>query len=1197
MSEFRIGQTVETSTQQQGLVKYVGPIHVAEGDWLGIELPTATGKNDGSVRGERYFTCPAGHGLFIREANIIRIVAQPAPKHTAAPAPAKPKAISATASKPRPSSVTAQKPTSRPSSVITPKPAPRATTAKRQSVVPATVSTSRAITRRTSTASASDAKSKVDQPASRTSNATSSTSTANARPSRDPALETLQTKVRHLEKQRTEDQELVKELSQARDERDRFKGIIEKLQTKYQILHQDAAESKAQLQHLEAENDKFSKAHEEHEADWEIALLDKEMAEERAEQAESELETLRSKMEERDMELEILREEAEMFTTDLSEDQKEEAGYYRLQHENDRLRQALIAIKEMTEEKERDNKARFSELESDLSTLEAIRQENVELRDRVQKTEHILEHLRAQVDANAEWEDVSNELTIKNQDLEDTVASQEATVRELESLKELTDELLQQQTEHTEDLLIENAAKDSELAEQAQRIIEQEAVIADHQTLNSKFRDLVFDLQTKMADAESSRNMTEAQVKDTTGRFNEVMDLNRRLRASNVQATSKEITSELRRIHGDEATEKLAICTEAESTDFGNSEPLRAYFTSKSIAAKASLIASLLANTDRQLSYNGGLDEASARLLCVEAIYYLNVLEASSNWLWSAMSAAPLSDFTTYGSVYGEVVTVEKALDQGLEALKADEVNFGDLGGSFERSTKIQDAIVASRQVALAALPEEEALTRVRKISAGLDYLDSNLAVVSTMLRFLANHGDELLDDSDTQLTSSAEVMADAVDVHQKFSISSAKCTKAMLAGQKLLKTVVALRKDGLYPHFLAGLEDLALLEDQLQRTAREASKWGQNALRVVSSSFDEDGKFHKMELDLFQLCRFYWSAELDGLDTTISQLHAWTEDASLLLNTSEIVHGPTPWSQKAKEVEVDRKKNSEASILLENLKAEHKATLLSLHERERVIETKSLEIEHLDAKYRDATSKATDAQQLRDKLARTEQEFAELQQQLHKQEMKMEQLEQHVAQTDASDHGHVVEHVANTPREPVEHPVASSQPLPAQLKCLVDALETENHWLRKREHANLFHHNLEHVFGKLRRVPRHRSRSGDVALAGILLDEDDLEVPMSETSTHGSKRKALEQHDEEVFTPQVSNMRPKMSPLGLAATQTGWQPYGATPIADFAYWEKNLIQVERRKDLKVIFKEDEDVPWDEGDSSDFESLSGEMGF
>jgi dynactin 1 len=1191
MSDFKIGQTVETSTQQQGLVKYVGPIHVAEGDWLGIELPTPTGKNDGSVRGERYFTCPAGHGLFIREANIVRILSQPVPKPTTkAAAPnttAKPKPTTAPTSRPRPSSVAATKPTSRPSSVIAPKPAPpRATpSAKRQSVVPATTSTSRAPVRRASTAttaSTSDVK-------SRSSHAAPAPA---ARTSKDPASEALQTTIRHLEKQHSEDQDLIRELSQARDERDRYKTIIEKLQSKYQSLHQDASDSKIELQKLQADNDSLTKAHEEHEADWEIALLDKEMAEERAEQAESELEALRSKMEERDMELEILREEAEMFTTDLSEDQKEEAGYYRLQHENDRLRQALIALKEMTEERDRDNKARFSELETDVSMIDAIRQDNVELQERVHKTESIIEHLRAQVDANAEWEDVSNELTIKNQDLEDTVATQEATIRELESLKELTDELLQQQTEHTEDLLIENAARDSELAEQAQRIIEQEAVITDHQTLNSKFRDLVFDLQTKMADAESSRNMTEAQVKDTTGRFNEVMDLNRRLRASNVQATSKEITSELRRIHGDEATEKLAICTEAESTDFGNSEPLRAYFTSKSIAAKASLIASLLANTDRQMSYNGGLDEASARLLCVEAIYYLNVLEASSNWLWSAMAVAPLSDFTTYGSVYGEIVTVEKALDQGLEALKADEVNFGDLGGSFERSTKIQDAIIASRQVALAALPEEEALTRVRNISAGLDYLDANLAVVSTMLRFLANHGDELLDDSETQLTSSADVIADAAEVQEKFSISSAKCTKAMLAAQKLLKTVVALRKDGLYPHFLVGLENLTRLEDLLHRTAREASKWGQNALKVVSSSFDEDGKFHKMELDLFDLCRFYWSTELDELDTTISQLHAWTEDASLLLNTSEIVHGPTPWSQKAKEVEADRKKNSEASILLENLKAEHKATLLSLHERERVIETKSLEIEHLDAKYRDASHKVADAEQLRDKLARTEQECTVLQQKLRDQEMKIEQLEQHVTQSDRSDHGPVVEQRIQSPVEPADQP-SISRPLPAQVNCLLAALETENHWLRERESAELFNRNMKHLFGKMRQARREaRSQSvGVVALAPVLLDEEDLHSTLSEKPRH-----ELTQKDVVSWTPHTPS--PQMSALSLAPVRTNWQAFSETPIADFSYWERNFMQEERREDgLKVIFKEDEDAPWDEGDSSDFESLSGETGF
>lgn len=1190
MSEFRIGQTVETSTQQQGLVKYVGAIHVAEGDWLGIELPTPTGKNDGSVRGERYFTCPPGHGLFIRESNITRILTQPVAKSV-------PKATAATVSEPKlaakPKATAASTRPPRPSSVI----APRSTTtrqsiaSKRQSLATTNVQAPlRAPVRKASITSAPtnsiDPKARgLPQGSTRTTTLSSSavSSSASRKVSRDASTETLETKIRHLEKQHTEDQDLIKDLSQARDERDRFKGIIEKLQTKYQSLHQDAAESKAHLQQLETENDKLSKAHEEHEADWEIALLDKEMAEERAEQAEFELETLRSKLEERDMEIEILREEAEMFTTDLSEDQKQEAGYYRLQHENDRLRQALVALKEMTEERERDNKARFSELEFDVSTLDAIRQENVDLQDRIHKHESIIEHLRAQVDANAEWEDVSNELTTKNQDLEDTVATQEAVIRELESLKELTDELLQQQTEHTEDLLIENAAKDSELAEQAQRIIEQEAVIVDHQTLSSKFRDLVFDLQTKMADAESSRNMTEAQVKDTTGRFNEVMDLNRRLRASNVQATSKEITSELRRIRGDEATEKLAICTEAESTDFGNSDSLRAYFTSKSIAAKAALIASLLANTDRQLTYNGGLDEAAARLLCVEAIYYLNILEASSNWLWSAIAGAPLSDFTTYGSVYGEIVTVEKALDSGLEALKADEVNFGNLGGSFERSTKIQDAILAKRHAALAALPEDETLTRVRNISAGLDYLDSNLAVVSMMLHFLVNHGGELLDDVDeTQVASGASIISEATKALEKFTVSSAKCNKAMLAGQKLLKTIVALRKDGLYPHFLADLEDLTRLEALLHRTARDASKWGQDALKVVSSSFDAEGRFLEMELGIGDLCQFYWSAELNELDTTISQLQAWTEDASLLLNTSEIVHGPTPWSQKAKEAEIDRKKNSEASVLLESLKAEHKATLLNLHERERVIETKSLEIEHLDAKYRDATSKVTDAQQLRDKLARTEQEFMELQQQLRKQEVKIEQLEQHVAQSDRSDHGPVVEHVAHLPTEPAEQP-SLSRPLPAQVNCLLAALETENHWLRQREHAELFNSNLKHVFGKMRQARRReRCPSGDLAMADVLLDE--------ENDRHST-----------MSASQATIPRSKMSPLGLQSVVTTWQASLETSEGMWQHWEGNFRQEERgmlSDPVNTIFKNEEwdvdELLWGEWDSSDFGGSSGE---
>lgn len=75
--DVKTGQTVESKDGKQGIVRYLGPIEAApEGTWAGIELPDRTGKNDGSVKGVRYFNCEPGRGLFIRKEAIVRIVKQ-----------------------------------------------------------------------------------------------------------------------------------------------------------------------------------------------------------------------------------------------------------------------------------------------------------------------------------------------------------------------------------------------------------------------------------------------------------------------------------------------------------------------------------------------------------------------------------------------------------------------------------------------------------------------------------------------------------------------------------------------------------------------------------------------------------------------------------------------------------------------------------------------------------------------------------------------------------------------------------------------------------------------------------------------------------------------------------------------------------------------------------------------------------------
>jgi len=299
MTTFKIGQTVETATGQQGIVRYVGPIHFAQGIYVGIELATSEGKNDGSVRGERYFTCPVDHGLFVKSTANLRVVASPRPTGTSAVAPASQASITA--------------PRARPTSVVVPRPQPRSSTVdRRQSLATSSQASSRAPVRKPSTGASS----------------------ANN-------VETLQTKIRHLERQHSEDQERLRELSQAKDERDRFQKLLDKLQTKCQAQHTELLELKETLRNTQHENENLIKSSQEHELNLEDAIVDKEMAEERAEAAEAEFEQLRSQLHERDTELEILRDEAELYTAEMTEEERQNAGYYRLQQDNDRIRQAL----------------------------------------------------------------------------------------------------------------------------------------------------------------------------------------------------------------------------------------------------------------------------------------------------------------------------------------------------------------------------------------------------------------------------------------------------------------------------------------------------------------------------------------------------------------------------------------------------------------------------------------------------------------------------------------------------------------------------------------------------------------------------------------------------------------------------------------------------------------------------------------
>eukprot|EP00941_MAST-03F_sp_MAST-3F-sp1_P003316 g3316.t1 len=70
----RVTITSNSSTKiLEGRVRFAGLTRFATGKWIGVELKSAVGRNDGSVAGHRYFNCKPRFGLFAREKNVVRL--------------------------------------------------------------------------------------------------------------------------------------------------------------------------------------------------------------------------------------------------------------------------------------------------------------------------------------------------------------------------------------------------------------------------------------------------------------------------------------------------------------------------------------------------------------------------------------------------------------------------------------------------------------------------------------------------------------------------------------------------------------------------------------------------------------------------------------------------------------------------------------------------------------------------------------------------------------------------------------------------------------------------------------------------------------------------------------------------------------------------------------------------------------------
>lgn len=68
----------------RGVVRFYGTTSFSSGKWVGIELSGPIGKNDGSVKGVSYFSCPMNYGVFVKPSQV-KLVQDPPPTASVSP--------------------------------------------------------------------------------------------------------------------------------------------------------------------------------------------------------------------------------------------------------------------------------------------------------------------------------------------------------------------------------------------------------------------------------------------------------------------------------------------------------------------------------------------------------------------------------------------------------------------------------------------------------------------------------------------------------------------------------------------------------------------------------------------------------------------------------------------------------------------------------------------------------------------------------------------------------------------------------------------------------------------------------------------------------------------------------------------------------------------------------------------------------
>jgi len=772
-------------------------------------------------------------------------------------------------------------------------------------------------------------------------------------------IEDLQTKLRMMEKRRLEDREKLKAMERLQQERDRFESIIQKLQTKYQPQQQEIAELKKQLQSSESSLIDIEKIQAEHDIELENATLDREMAEEQYEVLKAEVGALREKNEELELEVEVLREENQELGQEMNPEERTSQGWLQLERSNERLREALIRLRDVTQGQEADLKSQITALEQDAGGLDTLKRQAETFKEKLLESEAAVEDLKQQLEVSQGGEDMIEELSERNMTLQEQIEELKATVDDLENLKELNDELEVNHIETEKQMQEEIDFKDSVINEQARRTNEQQRTVDDYELTISRFREAFRSLQADLEDMRASQQISETEADDLNSKSRALINLNMKLQSSASKTQVKAIDLELKRLDAEEASQHLSIVQLFLPDAFqADRDSVLALLRFKRIGFKANLIHGMIKEAVRNAAHGYNLFAACSvldRLAWISGI---------SEEFISNISACPVPDFARYQGALYELEPVERALNTHIDALRREELDVNRVDEELQRSMAVLSHLASVHIQETLASSADDVVLRT-------SMLQSHLENAATALSIARTHVEARSSKYEPQADGQTEEDEDEPSLQPFFEridalISYARGAKVIAGKAHRELSDLRARSLGLDPFHL---QAFTAAESQASSIAAFARATG-DQISALTDSDEEQASldprsiisalkaaattaFSLKEPEREPLSTVHSS--LRSLTEQLNQLHSLSTD---LDNTLEFERPPAPWTLRAHELKITKSTSADTEVELKRLTETLAERNLLVRTKEQDLDEQSLRIEMLEARMKESSKK-----------------------------------------------------------------------------------------------------------------------------------------------------------------------------------------------------------------------------------------------